>query len=902
VDRFLGDGLLALFGMPQAHEDDPERAMRAAIEIQEAAARLRHPVKVGINTGEVYVGTIGSERHQEVSVAGPVVSLASWLQGQAEPGQILVGKGTYRQSRCAFELSPLSLAIQGMAEPVTAYAVARALPRPEKTRGIEGLRAELIGRDEELAKLKAAAAAVIQGHGRFVSLIGEAGVGKSRLVAELRQAVQDWGWGGGTDGTHELAPDTQPLSPAPFWLEGRCLELNTTAGYSVFVDLFRGYFAWQPEEDDRARGERLAASLRAFGDCGELAADRVEEMGPVLGNLLSAGFDTDWDERLLNASPEQIRHQTFLAVRDFLVALSRGQPLLLILEDLHWADSLSLNLISLLMESLQCAPIGLLCVYRPEREATRSADGGTSREVGRWSGAPPRGCADLAAIAGRKCPERIAEIGLRELTPEQSGQLVESLLPDERLPGPVKKQIMERSRGNPFFLEELVRSLIDSRLVYREGDRWRVQEGVETVSVPESVQSLILSRFDRLRPDLKQVLQSAAVIGRVFRPRLLARVVARGVGPEPAHRLATALWELADQGLVYEERAVPEAEFSFKHVLMQETIYQRILRRHRAGLHQLVAEAIEALYRDGLLDHLEELAYHYERSAAGEKAVEYLLKAGEKARRAYLNEDAIGYFQRALDRLDDCGLRIADIGGSNPKSKIQNGAWVWHDPFGDCSLTVRNGLEIRAANGRDLCYPNRSAPRLLRPTGARGAGGGDFAIQAFCRTVSAAGEPRLGGEADSGRGAASGASARGAQRRRGGPGPAIGGLLLWRNKEQYLRLDWGARGTHQVSLGGCLPGKQIATRMWPGEKDIIIGRGRLVTDGIFLRLERLGGWVRALCSGDGRHWFLVGQTTFPGEGALEVGLHAIGKIDRMIYPGAHPEGTAIRFESFELWV
>jgi hypothetical protein len=216
------------------------------------------------------------------------------------------------------------------------------------------------------------------------------------------------------------------------------------------------------------------------------------------------------------------------------------------------------------------------------------------------------------------------------------------------------------------------------------------------------------------------------------------------------------------------------------------------------------------------------------------------------------------------DKVKDESSR--DLVGSiqNPKSKIQNGGWVWHDPFGDCSLTVRNGLEIRAANGRDLCHPNRSAPHLLRPIA------GDFALQAACRSVSK-------------------------------DMPAIGGLLLWRNKEHYLRLDWGSRGPHQVSVGGCLPGKQIGARLWSGEKDATIGRGRLVTERIFLRLERLGGNVRALCSADGQHWFTVGQVEFPAEEPLEAGLNAIGTIDRMIYPGAYPQGTAIRFEAFELW-
>jgi len=367
-----------------------------------------------------------------------------------------------------------------------------------------------------------------------------------------------------------------------------------TASYSLFVDLFRDYFAWQPaEEDDRTRSERLIACLRVFVEQGELSEERAEEIGPLLGNLLSLRFGTDWDQRLKNASPEQIRYQTLLAARDFFVALARRRPLVLVLEDLHWADSLSLDLISLLLEALPLTPLLLLCVYRPERAHK---------------------CWHLGTIAARKCPACYGELHLRELTPEQCGRLVESLLTIDSLPASVKALILEKSRGNPFFVEEVVRSLMASGMVYREGEVWRTKEEIETITVPESIQSVIASRVDRLRPELQQVLQSAAVIGRLFRPRLLEQVRGEGSGvrgqesipdrtPDTEHRtpaltpdpspLAPLLWELEEQDLVYQERVVPEEEYSFKHVLTRETIYQNILRRRRTGFHQKVTEAME---------------------------------------------------------------------------------------------------------------------------------------------------------------------------------------------------------------------------------------------------------------------------------------------------------------------
>jgi hypothetical protein len=202
--------------------------------------------------------------------------------------------------------------------------------------------------------------------------------------------------------------------------------------------------------------------------------------------------------------------------------------------------------------------------------------------------------------------------------------------------------------------------------------------------------------------------------------------------------------------------------------------------------------------------------------------------------------------------------------GSPSITSLHAEGWVGYDPSGDGSFKMDDGLAIRAPNGRDLCFPNRSAPRWLRKIS------GDFAVQAVCRSPS-------------------------------GAAPAIGGLLLWKNPRHYLRLDWGVLGPHHLSLGGCLPEKPVPARMWSGEKDLILGRGRLVAEPIFLRLERLAGWVRALCSADGHRWYLVGETEFRGEETLEVGVHAIGAINRRIYPGAFSEGTAIQFESFALW-
>ena len=399
-----------------------------------------------------------------------------------------------------------------------------------------------------------------------------------------------------------------------------------TASYWPFIDIFRHYFAWDSEVDDRRSGESIISSLQAMVGSGALSGEQMEEIGPLLGNLLSVEFGGDWDERLRNASPEQIRHRTFMAIHDFLAALSKERLIVLVLEDLHWSDSLSIDLISLLMEALSLGPLFLLCVYRPEREHK---------------------CWRLASIAARKCPDDYTELGLRELSSGESKRMVESLLTIENLPSSVKDTILQQSQGNPLFVEEVVRSLIDSGMVYSEGEFWRAQEEIESVTVPESLQSVILSRVDHLEDNLKDILRRASVLGRLFRRRVLEHTTAQ-MGD-----LESVLWELEDHGLIYQERAIPEEEYSFKHVLTQEAVYGNIPKSRRGELHQQVGQALEEIYQESLDEYYEQLAYHYDRSDNLEKAVEYLLKAGEKTRRAYLNDEAIDYFKRALERLNE---------------------------------------------------------------------------------------------------------------------------------------------------------------------------------------------------------------------------------------------------------
>jgi len=597
INRFLGDSVLAFFGIPEAHENDPERAILAALVMREAVTELNLRISIGINTGMVYVGAIGPDSHREFTAMGTAVNLAARLEGTADPGKILVGEVTYLHTRRAFGFNPLPpLTVKGITEPVSAYEIVKQLPRPDKIRGIEGLRADMIGREKEFVDLKESVDKLLSGRGQIASIVGEAGVGKSRLVAELKDYIKD----------KEMR-----------WLEGRCVSIGESISYWVFVDMLRGYLEFSEEDSPEYCKNRILDKMQS------LFPERWEEIVPYIGNLLSVKSE-EWDNKIRHISPEQLKHQTFLTLRDVFIALAQQEPILLILEDLHWADDLSLNLLTLLMDTLSLAPIMLLCVYRPEK-------GHRSWHIGTQTSS--------------KCLDRYLEITLRPLNPQENRRLVGALIDIDNLPESVRKSMLEKTGGNPFFVEEVIRSLMESGVVYQDGDRWVAKQEVEDIAVPDTIQSVIMARIDRLEDEVKYVLQSAAVIGRLFRHRLLQYIT------QQERNLDKHLWQLEDRDIVYEERSIPELEYNFRHVLTQETTYNAILSRRRREFHQKVAEGYESLYSSRIEEYYEELAYHYSRSNILEKAVEYLVMAGDKSRQAFANQQALNYYNEAMEKL-----------------------------------------------------------------------------------------------------------------------------------------------------------------------------------------------------------------------------------------------------------
>ena len=1202
VERVLGEDVLVLFGRDQIHEDDGERGVRTALDVRRQAVRLGLALRIGVNTGMAYCRRQGGT---QVAVSGGAVNLVTRLRNRAPESGVVVGRATYLATRGLCDYVPMTLRLPGVASEVAAYEAAREHVHAEKARGIEGLTSVLVGRAHEMARLHAALSKTMAGDGQAVAIVGEAGVGKSRLASELGQVAS--------------ALDRPPASPVA-WLEGRGVEHALGTAYWLFADMLRAHFSGAGDGyDSTIAAANVVAALDELTVLGHLSPDEMNAIGPPLGWLLSLRFDTAWDTELQGADADWMRQRIFAAIQGYLTALAQKQPLVLVFEDLHWADAHSLALVAAMLDALPGHALLLLCIYRPEAMQAKG---------------------EFAAIARAKDAARFTELDLRELSPAQSRQMLASLLAIEQLPPSIRETILAKAQGNPLFLEELVRDLVDSGVIFRAGDGWRGHAGQSSATVPETIQSVVLSRVDRLDEAQRLGLQAASVFGRIFRPALLAEVAPATID------LTAVLASLAAQGYIHLERTQPEHEYSFSHVLVRDAIYLDLPNHHRVELHRRAGQAIEQQHAPELQPYVEEIAHHFDLGEAPQKAVEFLLEAGKKAQAAYLNQEAIAFFQRALEwvdalstgadptwrlaalrgigevnatlgnlagaepplrqaialaqemnlspaeqvrllfpichllrylgRLDDlwrigqeglallapaegathpaapdqhastetimlttflaavadskgqrnryrnltgpviedlrrleysqqlitaygmaawwyrdakqvpeatawmrsleaqarqrndlwtlayllrtagywlpeavgdlttiranleqilaiaektgdeiakgygltflglvqwglgnltealamqtealainergsahimqilnlkgigfvrlcCGdwtgtvdalerglemaekfhlrvhgvqmsrltlahayrmlgrrvdavslyrsvatedeadgdgqvwiafalaglelslddpvaLRAAcddiatarpagdplplvqwwlepmgpDFDGEPPEAARWGvpGAtdeWSWTDPYGDCSYGMDEGGAIIHASHfyRDLWFNNVSAPRFMR------AAGGDFAVEAACAVA--------------------------AQDR-----PAMGGLVLWKDARNFLRLAWGAHGPHTLDLMGSVDGR-----------DLYLGRGLLTSAGrMALRLARTGSTVRALCSADSRKWFTVGRVEFPVGDPLEVGVFATGMIQRWAYPGAYPDGAAIRFQSFGLW-
>lgn len=615
VDKFTGDGLMALFGAPIAYENTAERAVRAALDMQAEVAMMRTSfldeygvdlhMRVGLNSGSVIVGNLGVEQMMDYTAVGDTVNLASRLETAAEPGSIFVSESVFRQTKALFAFKEVpGLHLKGYTEPITGYKVLGAKRTPGSVRGIEGLSAPMIGRTQEFTRLqKAVEMLQVQGLGQMVLVIGEAGIGKSRLTAELKQQV-----------------DPQFVN----LFEGRSLTYRKSISYWIFMDMLRNYLGVTEET------ERVIVEDRLRTKVNDLLGKHAAKTLPYLQRLLSPvllGKGIDAQLEALDA--EHMRQQIFLALRDLFVAEARRKPTILILEDLHWADDASVELVQFLLDSLRHVPLMLYGITRPFQDGPLKKVEERIREI---------------------MPDRITVLQLHNLSQKESNQLLDQLLTIPDFPASILNQIILKSSGVPFYLEEILRMLIEGNLIRREGEHWRLVPGVElkTLGVPETLNDLILTRFDRLDMICRRVLQATAVIGREFTLPVLRLTLVDLLNET---QLREALDELHQREFIILDPGSGPDAYTFRHVLVSDAVYGTMLKTERGAYHVRVAEALEKSYANRLDGYVEILASHYLRSPQLDRALHYLILAGEKAALNYANEQARQHFVTALGLL-----------------------------------------------------------------------------------------------------------------------------------------------------------------------------------------------------------------------------------------------------------
>jgi class 3 adenylate cyclase/tetratricopeptide (TPR) repeat protein len=610
VDKFTGDGLMAVFGAPIAHENNAERAVRAALDMQADVTRLSEQVhtrvgvelrvRIGLNNGTVIVGSVGSNMMMNYTAIGDTVNLASRLEQAATPGTILASESVYRLTKAVADFQPTPpLNLKGIEHPVVGYQMLRLKDRPSSVRGVEGLQAPLVGREAELNQLRQVLAELAErGRGRFVLLTGEAGIGKTRLSAEFKALA---------------------ASARVRVLEGQSLTYRRSVAYWMFLDVLRGYLGISVDTPDKQVRERLRQTLSG------LLGDAAGEALPFLESLFSLPPSEAAAEQLRFLNPSQLRQQVFLAVRDVLLAEARRQPLIVVLDDLHWADEASLDLLLFLLDTVLQAPLLLYGISRPFQEGP---------------------LAQILARAQQRLADRLNLIHLQSLTPNQSQQLLQHLLATTDLPPALREQVLQRAAGVPFYLEEVLRMLIEAQLLQHTAGGWRVTASADiaALGVPETLQGLILARFDRLNETQRRVLQTASVIGRNFSWGLL-KAILHSFGEQ---NLQATLTQLAEREYIEPDPDAPGLAYVFKHVLVSDVIYGAMLKRDRSELHGQVGAAIESEYAGQLDAQIELLARHFSWSPRLDRALHYLILAGQKAARGYANAQARQHFEQAL--------------------------------------------------------------------------------------------------------------------------------------------------------------------------------------------------------------------------------------------------------------
>ncbi|MBW1775090.1 MAG: AAA family ATPase, partial [Deltaproteobacteria bacterium] len=598
INQFTGDGVMALFGAPVAHEDHAQRACYAALSIQKALGeygeRLRNDhgidfkMRIGLNSGNVVVGSIGDDLRMDYTAIGDTTNLASRMESMASPGTTLVSANTHRLVRDFFEFESLGkIEVKGKKEPQEAFELIKVGEVATRIGAsiAKGL-TRFVGRKNSMAALLDAFDKATSGSGQVVGVVGEAGVGKSRLLLEMSNMLPQGAYS---------------------YLEGQCLQYGGSMAYLPVLDILRSYFDIKEGDKEVFIKKRIEEKILDLDE-------KLEGVIPAFQSLLSLKVD---DEDFSRLEPKEKREKTFEALRDLIIRVSQERPLVLVVEDLHWMDKTSEEFLDYLTGWLAYTPIMLLLLYRPEY-------------THRW---------------GSK--SYYTRVGLDQLGTDSSSELVKAILEEGEVAPELRQLILNRAAGNPLFMEEFTHTLLENGAIERKDDKYVLSGKASHIQVPDTIQGIISARLDRLEDNLKRTMQVASVIGRDFAFRILQTIT--GMREE----LKSYLLNLQGLEFIYEKNLFPELEYIFKHALTQEVAYNSLLLKRRKEIHEKIGRAIEELYTERLEELYEMLAYHYSRSGNKSKACHYLKLSGDKAWSNFSTPESFQFYREAVNLLRD---------------------------------------------------------------------------------------------------------------------------------------------------------------------------------------------------------------------------------------------------------
>ncbi len=604
INQYTGDGVMALFGAPIAHEDASRRAVHAALGIQQALGEYGRGLeaergvilrlRIGINTGLVVVGRIGDDLRMDYTAVGDTTNLAARLQQMARPGSVLVSEATHRLIAGFFETVDLGETPVKGHSPIRVFEVVRHRARRARFDvAVERGLTSLVGRDRELDTLRDLFRQVKAGRGQVAFIAGEAGIGKSRLLLEFRRTLAETG---------------EPVT----WLEGRCISFGQSIPFLPLIDQLRGNFRIEEFDGEPEIIAKIERGMRRMG--------QVDAHIPYIRSMLSVD---PGDPAVLAMDAAARRRKVFDAARALSLRGAELRPLVLVFEDLHWVDGSTEEYLASLLDSLAGVRILLVLTYR-------------------LGYTPPFGSRSYQTT-----------LTLHALSEEDALAMAGRVLGTDQFPPELRAALLDKAEGVPLFVEEVTKTLLDLGVLQRENGGYRMVKGMAEVSVPDTMQGIIMARLDRLGDEGKRTVQLASVIGRQFLHRLLERIAGL------TGQLEGLLRELKALEIIYEQGLLPEPAYIFKHAVIQDVAYNSLLVQRRKELHRAVGHAIEELYPDRLADHYEELAHHFVNGEAWEKAFEYLVRSGHRAKDAYANQVALDFYGKALEVAPRIAPRVA---------------------------------------------------------------------------------------------------------------------------------------------------------------------------------------------------------------------------------------------------